>query len=90
MPITTNTELKHLLIGLRELIMTTQQELAQQLTDLGTQLDKTHGEIVQKVADLEAAILAAGTVTPEVEAALEALRTKVQVLDDLNPDSSPP
>lgn len=83
-------ELQSLLAELKELLLTTQAELAQQLTALGTQVDKAHTEIVQKVSDLEAAIQAAGNVTPEVEAALDALRTKVQVLDDLNPDTAPP
>lgn len=70
-----------------EEIMATQAELAQALTALGTQLDKAKAEIVQKVADLEAAIANAGSSTPEVDAALAALKGKVQELDDLNADA---
>lgn len=67
-------------------IMASNAELQQSLTDLGTQLDKAQAEIVAKVAALEAAIAAGGS-TPEVDAALAALKGKVQALDDLNPDA---
>jgi phage shock protein A len=68
--------------------MASNQELQQSLNDIGTQIDKAKAEIVKKVSDLEAAIANAGT-TPEVDAALAALKGKVQDLDDLNPDSTP-
>jgi predicted acetyltransferase len=71
-----------------DIIMATQAEVQQILTDLGTQLDKAKGEIVQHVADLEAAIASQGNTTPEVDAALAALKTKVQALDDLNADAA--
>jgi len=70
--------------------MTTQAELAQALTALGAQLEKARGEITQKVSDLEAALAGAANVTPEVQAAFDALKAKVQVLDDLNPDAPTP
>lgn len=68
-------------------IMLTQAELAQQLTDLGTQLDKVSAEINAEIQKLTDAIAAAGTTTPEVDAALASLKAKVQSLDDLNPDA---
>ena len=67
--------------------MATQAELAQQLTDLGTQLDKVLGEINAEIQKLEDAIAAAGNSTPEVDAALASLKAKVQTLDDLNADA---
>jgi hypothetical protein len=70
-----------------EKILATNAELQASLTELGTQLDKAHGEIVAKVAALEAAIAAGGNTTPEVDAALVALKGKVQTLDDLNADA---
>jgi len=64
-----------------------QAELAQALTDLKTQADKAKQEIVNKVADLEDAINNAGSTSPDVDAALAALKSSVQGLDDLNPDA---
>lgn len=68
-------------------IMAEQSELAIQLQDLTAQVVKIGAEIVAKVEALEAAILAADDVTPEVQAAFDALKVQVQVLDDLNPDA---
>lgn len=70
-------------------IMATQQELAQELTNLKTQEDKAHAELLQKISDLEAAIVAAGNSTPEVDAALVALKASVQSVDDIVPDVAP-
>lgn len=83
-------ELKESIHSLKELFTMNQAELAQTLSDLKTQADKTKAEIVQKVADLEAAIAAGGVTTPEVDAAVEALKGSIQGLDDLNPDAAPP
>jgi len=63
-----------------------QVQLAQELAALQAQVDKANGEILQKIADLEAAIAAAGNVTPEVQAALDALKASVQSVDDIVPD----
>lgn len=63
------------------------QELAQGLADLTAQTDKARAEVVQKIADLEAAIANAGNTTPEVDAALEALKASVQASDDVVPDA---
>ncbi len=71
-------------------ITVNQTELAQALADLKTQADKAKAEIVAKVAELEAAIANAGSTTPEVDAALAALKGSVQGLDDLNPDTPTP
>ncbi len=56
-----------------------QAELAQALTDVSTQIQKGIDEVL-------AAVQNAGNVTPEVQAALDSLRTKAQTLDDINPD----
>jgi len=76
--------LKHL-----EKVMATQADLEKQLTDLSTQLDKVIGEVQKDLADLKAALDAAGTVTPGVQTAFDKLAAKVQALDDLNPDAAP-
>ena len=84
-------------------IMASQAELAQQLRDLSTdlnakndQLQKALGELTQKIADLIAAVQAAGNTTPEVDAAVAALQasdanvaTSAQQLDDIVPDPVP-
>lgn len=67
--------------------MATQAELAAQLTAIRDQLAKASGEIQARVAALEAAIVAAGNSTPEVDAALDSVRAIAQALDDLNPDA---
>lgn len=64
-----------------------QQELATALTGLATQLNKAKGEINQGISDLNQAIINAGNSTPEVDAALAALTSSVQQLDDLHPDT---
>jgi phenylpyruvate tautomerase PptA (4-oxalocrotonate tautomerase family) len=74
---------------LERTIAMNQQELAQALTDAAAQATKAKDEIVAKVAALEAAILAGGATTPEVDAALASLKGVVQTLDDLNPDAPP-
>ena len=74
------------IIKLLKSIIMTQAELAQQLTDVTAQNEKARAEILQKIADLEAAITAAGNVTPEVEAALTELKASVQTDDDIVAD----
>lgn len=64
-----------------------QQELAQQLTELAAQTAKAKDEVLAQVADLENKIVAAGNLTPEVEAALAAVKESVQGIDDINPDA---
>lgn len=70
-------------------IQMTQEELAQALTDLQAQTDKAKTEVVEKIAALETAIAEAGNTTPAVDAALAALKTSVQGVDDVVPDAPP-
>lgn len=77
-----------------------QQELAQALNDVSTQLGdasteltKAVGEINQKISDLETQISNAGGTTPEVDAALQALKDSAsgltgiaKTVDDIVPD----
>lgn len=71
-------------------IMATQAQLAADLQALKDQLDKAKGEIVAKVQALEDALANAGGTTPEVDAALLALKGAAQSMDDLNPDAPAP
>lgn len=69
---------------------TSQSQAAADLRTVKTQLDKIStesGSLLQKISDLEAAAAAAGNVTPELQAAINALKTQAQVLDDLVPDT---
>lgn len=71
-------------------IMATQQELADQLTAVTAAVAKIGTEtqtLLARIADLEAAVVAAGNTTPEVDAALDALRAQVAVVDELVPDA---
>lgn len=71
-------------------IMATQQEIAQQLTTLTAQIVKIGTETsitLQKVADLEAALGNQEGVTPELQAAFDALKLSIQNVDDLIPDA---
>lgn len=70
------------------LILMNQQELAQALTDLQTQTDKAKAEVLGKIAELEAAIAAAGSTTAEVDTALANLKASVQGVDDIIPDAT--
>lgn len=72
--------------------MATQVELAAGLAQVTAQLVKIGTEtatLLQKVADLESALGNAGAVTPELQAAFDALKAQVQVVDDLVPDAPP-
>lgn len=72
--------------------MTTQAELATDLQTLVEQVNKIGAEtdgLKQKVSDLEAAIANAGNTSPEVDAALAALKAQLQVVDDKVTDATP-
>ena len=71
---------------LNQIIME-QSELAAQLTALQTQTEKAKAEILAKIADLEGALDAADDVTPEVQAAFDALKASVQGVDDIVADA---
>lgn len=64
-----------------------QSELQQALTDLTAQTEKAKAEVLAKITDLETAITNAGNTSPEVDAALSALKGAVQGVDDIVPDA---
>jgi hypothetical protein len=66
-----------------------QAELAAEMSNLAAQTTKAQAEVVAKLASLEQAVSDAGNATPEVLAALDALKSSVQSVDDLNPDAAP-
>lgn len=68
-------------------IVTTQTELAQQITDLTAQNEKARAEVLAKIADMQAALDAAGSVDPTVLEAFAALKASVQADDDIVPDA---
>ncbi len=80
-------------------IMKTQAELVQVLNAVNEQQKKTVTEIqgVQtevntlndKIIELQKIIEAGGTVSPELEAAVDAVQTQAQVVDDAIPDAPP-
>jgi len=81
----------HLILTRLGKIMSTQAELAASLAAVSIQVGKIGTEtagLQAKIAELEAAIVAAGGTTPEVDAALEALKAQVQVVDDLVVDAA--
>jgi peptidoglycan hydrolase CwlO-like protein len=81
-------------------ILHLQQEIQMKITELTdlvnasiATLTKAHDEIVSKIdelnskiADLEVAVAAAGEVPADVTAAIDALKTTAQSLDDIVPD----
>ncbi len=72
-------------------IMATQAELAadlQAVTDQVTKIGTETTATLQKVTDLEAALAAGGGTTPEVDAAMAALKAQVKVVDDLVADAT--
>lgn len=71
-------------------IMATQAETAVQLQNLTAQISKVSGEVTTILAALEAARALAGETDPAVTAQVDALKTAVQGVDDLNPDAPPP
>ena len=70
--------------------MTTQAELVETITAVQEQVEKIGEEtqtLIEKVAELEAVIEAEGSASPELIAAVEALKAQVQIVDDLVPDA---
>ena len=70
-------------------IMATVQELNTKLTAINAQLDKATAEIVDEINKLKAALNNVD-LPADAQASLDALTTKVQALDDLNPDAPTP
>lgn len=84
-------EILKALTTLGEALMTTQAELAADLKAVNDQVAKIGTEssaTLAKVAELEAALAAGGTVSAEVDAAMAALKAQVKVVDDLVADSA--
>lgn len=76
---------------LKEQIMATQEQLAADLAAVTANVSKIGDEtrtLLSKIDDLTAAVAAAGNTTPEVDAALAALKAQVAVVDDLVPDAA--
>lgn len=75
-----------------EKLMTTQAQIAEALNAAVTLTTKIGTEVQglkTRIAELTAALEAAGNATPEVQAALAALQTQLQAVDDLVPDAEP-
>ncbi len=74
-------------------IMATQAQLTAQITALSDQVAKVGAETtksLQMIADLQALIAAGGTVTPELQTAVDALAAQLKTVDDLIPDPPSP
>lgn len=81
---------------LLEDVMTTQNELVTQITALTATVAKIGTEttfLKESVAALQTQLAeaggAGGTITPELQAAVEALAAQIQVVDALVPDAVP-
>ena len=86
-----NEKLNLIILKLNQ-VMSTQAEIAAGLNAATLQLKKIGTEsaaTLQKVADLQAALNNQPGVTPELQSAFDALKTQVQVVDDLVPDQEP-
>jgi len=68
----------------REIVMS----LLEDLRAIKDQLSRARDEIVDRISGLETALAAAGTVDPEVVAALESIKATAQALDDIVPDEA--
>jgi uncharacterized protein YPO0396 len=77
------------IINLLKEIKVNQAELAEKLEAVNTTLVKVRVEVVGAVADLKAAIEAAQTVDPALQAVVAKLEGTAKALDDLNPDPAP-
>lgn len=74
-------------------IMANQVELTKQVTDLTAKVGKISAEsrgLLTKIEELLAVIAAGGNVSPELQAAVDALQAQVDVLDALVPDAPTP
>ena len=63
-----------------------QAQLAEELGVVKAQVEKITTEYTTRIATLEEALVAAGNITPEVQAALDGLKASVQIADDVTPD----
>jgi len=69
----------------QQYIMATQTELAEQLTEIKSNLTEAFGELSAKITALEEALANAGQTTPEVDAALADVKTIATTLKDIVP-----
>lgn len=73
-----------------EQIMATQSEAAAALTGIATTLDKVSGEttaLLVEIQTLKDAAAAAANVTPELQAAIDAVAQRAAAIDALVPDA---
>lgn len=94
-PFATKTDLEKL----KREIMSTEADIVKTLNDVTAQLVKSQGEISgiqsaadvlkQRVTDLEAVIAAGVPPSPELVAAVAAVKAQAQVVDDAIPDVTP-
>jgi ABC-type transporter Mla subunit MlaD len=85
-----NNAILHRLAEMETNIMATQAELAAQLTAATEQAAKIGGEtrtLLTNIEDLLAQLATAGGVTPELQAAADALKAQLDVVDALVPDA---
>lgn len=76
---------------LKELLMATKAEFTASLDQVTAHVAKVGDEtrtLIARIGDLTAAVEAAGNSSPEMDAALEALKAQVAVVDDLVPDQA--
>lgn len=85
-----STDILTALNEIKELIMGTQTELAADIANVTAQVAKIGTEtaaLLQKVTDLQTIIDSQGGVSPELQAAVDALKAQITVVDDLVPDA---
>lgn len=73
--------------------MSTQQDAAAQLTAVNEKLTKIGTEtsgLLTKIEELKAAVAAGAAVTPELQAAIDAVAAQAEVVDGLVPDVAAP
>lgn len=69
--------------------MATEQEIIEKLNLLSSQVEKVGVEVSAVKQALADAIADGGAISPALEAAVAALGTSIQVVDDLNADAEP-
>lgn len=72
-----------------EKIMNDQAQTKAILEEINTNLTEASAELTSKLEELTAALAAAGQNTPEVDALLDAIRTKAKALADVVPNEQP-
>jgi len=75
-----------LIIHLKFKIMATEAEVIAKLNLLDSQVQKVGVEVTAVKDALADAVANGGQISPALEAAVAALGTSIQVVDDLNPD----